>query len=109
LDVDPEAMLRGLRYGDQTPILSSNGNEFVPKREREAITAQLRDSLSSGIVSKDEYESQTGIVFQSLWPILRDIETDLVYHDDYVSPQAYEEILSAKALEIVNRAVDGTT
>jgi hypothetical protein len=102
-------MLRWVRYDDRPAILSSNGNELVPKRELDAITAQLRESLSSGIVSKDEYEAQTGITFQSLWPVLRDIETDLVYHDDYVCPSAYEEVLSTKALEIVNRAINETT
>jgi pSer/pThr/pTyr-binding forkhead associated (FHA) protein len=109
LDVEPEAMLRWLRFEDQRAILSSDGNELVPKQELEAITAKLRESLSSGIVSKEEYELQTNIAFESLLSIIRDIDNDLVYHDDYVCPKAYEELLSEKALEVLNRAIDKTT
>lgn len=60
-------------------------------------------------MSKAEYEMSTHVKFEDLQPILRDIASDLVYHDDYVCTQQYDEEVSRQAKSFVESAIANTT
>jgi hypothetical protein len=109
LDVDLTDMLRLARSGNSPAILSADGNNIIPKQEIDAITEQLRNSLVLGVVSKRDYESQTGIAFESLQPILGRITIELIDYDDHVCTHNYEKAVAAQALDIIDRAINNTT
>jgi hypothetical protein len=89
-------------------LLSKDGSDVIPKNEHDAIVEKLQQSLHGGIFSKHEFESQNNVDFKSLRAVLRDLEPQLVYHDDLLCTPVYEKELSLQALDLMNRAVDNT-
>lgn len=106
LDVDLADLLLLVRSGNPPAILSADGNDIIPEQEIDAIAEQLRSSLSAGVVSKREQESRTNIAFDSLQPILGQIADELIHYDDHVCTHAYDKVVSAQALDIMNRVIN---
>jgi hypothetical protein len=108
LDVSPETVLRLIFNGRELALLSKDGSKIIPKTEHDAIVEKVRQSLRTGIFSRHKFELQNDVDFTSLGSVLGDIEPQLVYYDDLICTSAYEEELSAQALDFINHAVDNT-
>ncbi|KAF1913478.1 hypothetical protein BDU57DRAFT_456181 [Ampelomyces quisqualis] len=109
LDVDVADMLRLVRSLNPPAVLSANGNDIIPEQEIDAIAKQLRSSLRFGVVSKRDYESQTGIAFESLKSILGQTASELISYDDHICTYTYDKEVASQALEIVARAINDTS
>ncbi|KAH7405659.1 hypothetical protein DE146DRAFT_744022 [Phaeosphaeria sp. MPI-PUGE-AT-0046c] len=109
LDVQPEVLLDWVRHSDQRAVLSKDSKEVVSKAELNVITQSLRRSLETGIVSKIDYEASTHVDFGNLRPMLHEMASDLVYHDDYVCTQQYEKLLSEHAKDFLERSINNIT
>jgi hypothetical protein len=109
LDVSPDIILKLISQERDLALLSKDGSNVIPTTEHDAIFEKLQQSLHRGILSRHEFESQNNIDFTSLRSVTRDLENQLVYHDDLICTPAYEKDLSLQALEFINRAVNNTT
>jgi hypothetical protein len=109
LDISLEPLLRLLHNDSRLSLVSNDGSEVLPKKQIDAIVERLRESLSLGVVSKDEFDSQNDISFHHLRIVLRDVEPEIKYHGDHLCTASYEKTLSEQALDIINRAISNTT
>jgi hypothetical protein len=109
LDISLETLLRLLHNDSRLSLVSNNGSEVLPKKQIDAIVERVRESLSLGIVSKDEFDSQNDIGFHHLRIVLRDVEPEIKYHGDHLCTASYEKTISEQALDVINRAISNTT
>lgn len=109
LDVEPDTLLHWIRHRGQRAVLSGDSKEILSNNEVDVITKDIRQSLETGIVAKSEYETSTHVKFDDLQPILNGIASELVYHDDYVCTQEYDELVSDHARDFLDRAVNNIT
>jgi hypothetical protein len=106
LDVSPDIILKLISQERDLALLSQDGSDVIPKNEHDAIVERLQQSLYRGIFSKHEFESQNNVDSKSLRSVLRDLEPQLVYHDDLLCTPVYEKELCLQALDLIDRVVN---
>jgi hypothetical protein len=109
LNVDSTIILQLIRSQPHLALLSNDSSIVFPKAERDAITETVRGLLAYGIISKLEFTSMNNIDSKSLDLLLQDQDEQLIYYDDHLCTQAYDEKLKGECLDIVSRMISNNT
>jgi hypothetical protein len=109
LNVDSAIILQLVRSQPHLALLSNDSSTVFPKAERDAIAETIRGLLSYGIISKSEFTSMNDLDSRSLDLLLEDQDEQLIYYDDHLCTQAYDEKLKDECLDIISRMISNNT
>ncbi|KAF1841360.1 uncharacterized protein K460DRAFT_344011 [Cucurbitaria berberidis CBS 394.84] len=87
-------------------LLSFDSSDIVALDERVTLRKKLDGCLSDGIVLKLNFATQNDIDSKSIDILLRDVDGQLVYFDDYVCSKSYEDRLADSIMTFLKRSLN---